>query len=602
MTSKTFVSGTVIDSAWLNDVNDSTYTADTAPVGSFRASLESSSGSSLVGYLPSGTGAAATDVQSKLRESISVKDFGAIGDGVTDDTVALQAALDSGSILFIPQGVYVCTAPLTSTSKNVVMYGNSKADTVLLFQTTSGLSFSFDVLPVVNIPHSVELRGFSVKAAAAIAGTGVSLSWTSRVAQPRMSAIVDITINFNDTGTGAFTNGLHVINCFQSDFSHTNIMGLSTGIGVLLDSCVSAHFIKVEILNFATGFKTLDTSGQCEGVVISNSTIYNCADIGVNLGHAIFTNISDTHILGVNSALTITGYNSQSNFTGNTCYVTGANGIGINVISAQAIGISNTTIQCVSSAISTATAMYLAAGAFQNRVVGIAADGGAVGINIQGTDNIVSSCMASAITPLTYTTAAQNYIVGFSYNGAPGGTWFGNTLSGAGIFKMDTNGTTYTGSGINTAGPVTATVDNTYNLGSGALRWKTVYSAGGVVTTSDGNTKQDVSELSNAEKATAFKLKSLIRTYRFKDAFELKGENARIHTGIIVQEMAKAFEENGLDPARYGMFCSDTWYEVLGSRVDANGQEYTKDSKGAVAVTRLGARYDEMLAFIISIL
>lgn len=50
-----------------------------------------SEGSSIVGYLPAGTGAVATTVQAKLRESVSVKDFGAVGDGLTDDSAAIQA-------------------------------------------------------------------------------------------------------------------------------------------------------------------------------------------------------------------------------------------------------------------------------------------------------------------------------------------------------------------------------------------------------------------------------------------------------------------------------------------------------------------------------
>lgn len=76
------------------------------------AALAESNGSSLIGYLPAGTGAVATTVQTKLRETVSVKDFGAVGDGVTNDTTPLTNFLTaaSGKKAFLPAGTYKITS------------------------------------------------------------------------------------------------------------------------------------------------------------------------------------------------------------------------------------------------------------------------------------------------------------------------------------------------------------------------------------------------------------------------------------------------------------------------------------------------------------
>jgi len=76
------------------------------------------SNASNVTYDPAGIGAVATTVQAKLRESVSVKDFGAVGNGVANDTAAIQAAITAvsaaggGQVIF-PTGNYKTTQTIT---------------------------------------------------------------------------------------------------------------------------------------------------------------------------------------------------------------------------------------------------------------------------------------------------------------------------------------------------------------------------------------------------------------------------------------------------------------------------------------------------------
>lgn len=97
MASINFQNGTIIPASWLNDVNNRTYN----PIPSTDVS-----------YDPPFTGSVITNVEAKLAQTVSVKDFGAVGDGVTDDTTAIQAALDSGKNIVVPEGSYAISGTL----------------------------------------------------------------------------------------------------------------------------------------------------------------------------------------------------------------------------------------------------------------------------------------------------------------------------------------------------------------------------------------------------------------------------------------------------------------------------------------------------------
>ena len=210
------------------------------------------------------------------------------------------------------------------------------------------------------------------------------------------------------------------------------------------------------------------------------------------------------------------------------------------------------------------------------------------------------------------------------------GTLINLRKNGADVGRIGNSGTrfvvhgTYTGGaglyfGSNVVLPTNnagALSDGAVSLGQSNYRYNTIFAAAGSINTSDRNEKQDIEALSDAEQRVAVAAKGLMRKYRWKSAVAEKGDNARIHVGIIAQDLQDAFTAEGLDAARYGMWCSDTWWETQTEvaaveatedteAVDAYTRTDTYDTQeeapeGATEQTRLGVRYSELLAFIIS--
>ncbi len=117
------------------------------------------------------------------------------------------------------------------------------------------------------------------------------------------------------------------------------------------------------------------------------------------------------------------------------------------------------------------------------------------------------------------------------------------------------------------------------SLGLAAKRWSVVYANTTPISTSDRAEKEEIEDLSGAELRVASALKGLVKKFKFKG-------RVRKHVGVIAQDVQDAFTAEGLDATEYGLFCSDTWTD-----------EDTGEEK-----TRLGIRYEELLAFVIAAL
>lgn len=165
-------------------------------------------------------------------------------------------------------------------------------------------------------------------------------------------------------------------------------------------------------------------------------------------------------------------------------------------------------------------------------------------------------------------------------------------VSTSGVFS--TNSTTLLNSGsvialgnssgqgvfVNGSTNFAPSADNAMTCGSSGFRWTTVYATTSTINTSDATQKEQVAALTAAELAVARRIKGLFKTFKFKDAVAAKGDGARIHVGVMAQDVQAAFAAEGLDASKYGIFCSDTVDDV----------------------TTLGVRYEELLAFVIAAL
>lgn len=300
----------------LKTADEATTIYDIDPINAgVMSQLAASGGSALVSFLQAGTGAQSRTVQAKLRDVVSVKDFGAVWDNVADDTAAIQAAIDStaGPIeVRLPPGTGKITGTIYLRRDGVRIVGAGCAVTnVRYVNTAGGIVFSGDT------------------------------NTTSSQNEYADCALLDFTVvrSDNDFAAAAKTDPSVVVDLTSFSYSHFNI-GAQT---VRANACIyygqgnagtAPYFNHIETksgwfggtdktqtaIRFRGGAWTGGSSGpnaNMIGPVTRAASLSIVADIGVGQGN-LFSQISGESIadafirLGGNAAVQ-TGTSTGSN-------------------------------------------------------------------------------------------------------------------------------------------------------------------------------------------------------------------------------------------------------------------------------------------------
>jgi len=117
----------------------------------YKADVNSETGSGLIGTKISLPGTIRRALKDKLEDSVSVKDFGAVGDGVADDTAAFQAAIDSKKSLYVPDGIYLISSTLTVTAADSLCIAGNNFGHVNDQTTGSVIKFTGSASPAIRV-------------------------------------------------------------------------------------------------------------------------------------------------------------------------------------------------------------------------------------------------------------------------------------------------------------------------------------------------------------------------------------------------------------------------------------------------------------------
>ena len=264
---------------------------------SLPATAQNMSNAVTVAYVPPFSASATTNVQAKLSQYVSVKDFGATGNGTTDDTSSFQNAVNYATTynrtIFVPTGTYKLTSQITkaSSSNGLNIVGENAIGTILNYSTLSANTSLFVIVGVEANANAV---------ISDLTFTGNTTSTAIEIQQQNFQLVQRCIFNTNEIGITLTNTTGYTEYCVATD--------------CIFQGCYQALFYN----NTTTTFTSFHGSGlnHCQISEVSGSTL-SPIQIGgstvANNNFVVYNAVLDFQCWKYNTSTPIIQNNSTSN-------------------------------------------------------------------------------------------------------------------------------------------------------------------------------------------------------------------------------------------------------------------------------------------------